>query len=550
MVDIDSNKCDFIETKVTSFQPSNYVILKQIGWGNFSDIFLVQCKTTKELSIMKVFEGQKIERLRKQRDVLMERHVNTKIKPYKYIIKYIGSCKDKTHLYINYEYINGGDLWNKCVYYGLPSINLIKFYFYQIVSSIKYLHDNNIVHRDIKPENVLVTVDNKMIKLIDFGSCKDEDGTQFEIEMKKKKEEELKKSKRRKNSFEHYVGTPNFMAPECVHNKFSNKKSDIFSLGCLLYQLYFGLPPFVGKSEYLIYLKSTKCEYKIQNELIDEDGKEIIQKTILLNADERFSLDDILNHKYFENVPQIVQEIAEINTNKLILNKFKNTKIDLYESEMNLLLPIQESLNLSSNEVFNEIYENSKNKYSFLLNNTEIYLHSIIQYLRKLFSLEKENFKLYEESRNKLKMMDENFEDKTKEEYINLKKKLKGLVINVVNGRTRLKNLFLEIQSKLSNIKNEYLKCKIDFIFKRLGYEIFNFDENVNANDNDKESLNRQSSINNTNNSNKIQNLSAEYNEKIDSKETANKDLDEMNQSMESNNSNNSIKSNKSKKSS
>lgn len=140
----------FIENKSVKFNPDEYVVLKQIGWGNFSDIFLVEHKKTKELSVMKSFEINKVERMKKQRDVLMEKHVMHKVGEHNNLIKFYSSFKDDFYLYMNYEYVNGGDLWSKCIYYGLPGLNMIKQYFRQILIAIKHLHDNNIVHRDIK----------------------------------------------------------------------------------------------------------------------------------------------------------------------------------------------------------------------------------------------------------------------------------------------------------------------------------------------------------------------------------------------------------------
>lgn len=53
--------------------------------------------------------------------------------------------------------------------------------------------------------------------------------------------------------YENYIGTPNYMPPECINNKFSDKRSDIYSLGGLLYNMITGFPPFIGGSEYLIF---------------------------------------------------------------------------------------------------------------------------------------------------------------------------------------------------------------------------------------------------------------------------------------------------------
>lgn len=133
-----------------TFDPDDYVLMMQIGQGNFSELFLVEHKITKILYCQKMFTKMRVEQLKKQEDVLMEKHVMEKISEHKNIIKYYGSYKDEMCLYILYEYVNGGELWRKSTVYGLPSEKLIKFYFLQALDGISHLHSYNIVHRDIK----------------------------------------------------------------------------------------------------------------------------------------------------------------------------------------------------------------------------------------------------------------------------------------------------------------------------------------------------------------------------------------------------------------
>ena len=143
-----------------------------IGTGNFSNVPLVEHKETKILYALKSFEKRHVESLHKERDVLMEKHAFEKITPHPYIINYYRSAKDDFEMYILYEYINGGDLWHKSVY-GMPSEKLIKYYFIQLLKGVKHIHSFNIAHRDIKPENIMVTKNEKLIKIIDFGSSLD-----------------------------------------------------------------------------------------------------------------------------------------------------------------------------------------------------------------------------------------------------------------------------------------------------------------------------------------------------------------------------------------
>ena len=94
------------------------------------------------------------------------------------------------------------------------------------------------------------------IILIDFGSSED------------LSEPELRKIKidddPRRNTHVNFVGTSQYMAPECVRNKPVGKPADIWSLGCILYQFITGLCPFRGASDYLIFRRSTETKYNLE----------------------------------------------------------------------------------------------------------------------------------------------------------------------------------------------------------------------------------------------------------------------------------------------
>jgi 3-phosphoinositide dependent protein kinase-1 len=111
----------------------------------------------------------------------------------------------------------------------------------EVICSLEYLHIQiGVIHRDLKPENLLVDA-NWHILLTDFGTSKivtNEEG-----------------SVPRKGSF---VGTPEYMPPELVKNTESCFASDLWSLGCTLYQLICGRPPFRGVTEYLTMQKVEK----------------------------------------------------------------------------------------------------------------------------------------------------------------------------------------------------------------------------------------------------------------------------------------------------
>ena len=107
----------------------------------------------------------------------------------------------------------------------------------------------NIIHRDLKPENILLSSDMHIL-LTDFGSAKiispeDEDlaGGNGAVEGG---------GGGRRNSF---VGTAQYVSPEILTNSGSSKASDLWALGCIIYQMVTGIPPFQAQNEYLIFQK-------------------------------------------------------------------------------------------------------------------------------------------------------------------------------------------------------------------------------------------------------------------------------------------------------
>lgn len=117
-----------------------------------------------------------------------------------------------------------------------------RYYISQIISGVKYLHDNHIIHRDLKLGNLFLN-DSLHVKIGDFGLATN---VQFEGERKKT-----------------LCGTPNYIAPEILNKKGHSYEVDIWSIGCVMYTLLVGTPPFETKSLKETYSKIRKCEYRV-----------------------------------------------------------------------------------------------------------------------------------------------------------------------------------------------------------------------------------------------------------------------------------------------
>jgi 3-phosphoinositide dependent protein kinase-1 len=156
------------------------------------------------------------------------------------------------------------------------------------------MHKRNIIHRDLKPENILL--DEKMhILIADFGSskllrndehyCYDEfnSDNSDEKEDLPEEEEHRRRRSRRKRSF---VGTAEYVTPEILKGRRPTKSTDLWALGCIIYQMISGLPPFRAASEYLIFQKVLQTQLSFP-EGFDQSAKDLVEKLIVLDPRKR-----------------------------------------------------------------------------------------------------------------------------------------------------------------------------------------------------------------------------------------------------------------------
>src|SRR5208283_2002304 len=99
-----------------------------------------------------------------------------------------------------------------------------------VLEALEYIHENGVVHRDLKPENIMVDAEDN-IKLIDFGIASDAAARRLTYA-----------------NFTATLGTPDYISPEQVKGKRGDGRSDIYSLGVILYEMLSGKLPFSGSS--------------------------------------------------------------------------------------------------------------------------------------------------------------------------------------------------------------------------------------------------------------------------------------------------------------
>ncbi|XP_053419087.1 serine/threonine-protein kinase Nek3 isoform X1 [Nycticebus coucang] len=211
----------------------DYVVLRVIGEGSFGRALLVQQENSNQMFAMKEIRLSKsfsdMQNSRKEAILLAKmKHPN--------IVAFKESFEAEGHLYIVMEYCDGGDLMQKIKQRKgkLFPEDMILNWFTQMCLGVNHIHKKRVLHRDIKSKNIFLTQNGK-VKLGDFGSARLlSNPMAFACT---------------------YVGTPYYVPPEIWENLPYNNKSDIWSLGCILYELCTLKHPFQANSWKNLILK-------------------------------------------------------------------------------------------------------------------------------------------------------------------------------------------------------------------------------------------------------------------------------------------------------
>ncbi len=224
-------------------------------------------------------------------------------------IEYIDSYEDKNYLCIITKYCEKGNLRNiiNKKEKGLTLKN-IKYIFSHINKALKHLRKLNISYRDIKPENILIDYDynycNYIYYLSDYGASKEDN--------------ELK------NLEYNNIITKLYNAPEIDKNKNFNIKSDLYSIGILLYELYYGNKyKILSQNEILDNINKGLIKIRHSEKEIEDNDEEFLNlknliENLLKEVNDRINWEEYFNHKFFKNN----------NINNIIL--FKKIYINSY----------------------------------------------------------------------------------------------------------------------------------------------------------------------------------------------------------------------------
>ncbi|KAF0765525.1 hypothetical protein AaE_002978 [Aphanomyces astaci] len=256
-----------------------FLLLNEIGEGSFSIVRKAVNRVTAEMCAVKCS---------KHTPALLEEVAILKQLHHPNIVNLHGVYKLDELFYIVMDYMADGDLCDKLIQVQKFPEPHVRHVITMVARGIQYIHSLNIVHRDIKPENILLH--KTSIKLADFGLAKritDPSG-----------------------HFQKGCGTPEYAAPELLYGRPYGTKSDLFSLGVVMYVLLFGNFPFTVASAAALQrldrfsdgedIRDMSCLHPsnpIWN-TVSAQAQEVLRGLLAVDPTDRYSASDLLAHRW------------------------------------------------------------------------------------------------------------------------------------------------------------------------------------------------------------------------------------------------------------
>eukprot|EP00658_Telonema_sp_P-2_P040353 TRINITY_DN28864_c0_g1_i5.p1 TRINITY_DN28864_c0_g1~~TRINITY_DN28864_c0_g1_i5.p1 ORF type:complete len:561 (+),score=99.64 TRINITY_DN28864_c0_g1_i5:62-1744(+) len=276
---------------------SKYRVEKCIGRGNYGTVYLVRSIANKKHYVLKRINYEHMPA--KDRDhVAVEVQMLSRLN-HPNIVTYKDHMEDDQNLFIIMGYCEDGDLHTKIKEASRAGIHFseeqILKWFVQMVMALKYVHKERILHRDLKTQNIFLTRDSKVIKLGDFGISKVLDGT---LDMAKT-----------------VIGTPYYMSPELCENQPYGKASDVWSLGCILYELCVLKHAFDATNICGLIFKILNGSYPPIPESYSPELRQLVANMLSRKPEDRPRLESIIEMDFIKPaIQQLQQDIKNSNT--------------------------------------------------------------------------------------------------------------------------------------------------------------------------------------------------------------------------------------------
>ncbi|EDR28337.1 serine/threonine protein kinase, putative [Entamoeba dispar SAW760] len=318
--ELNEKESEYMRFMRAKLSPKDFETIKVIGRGGFGEVKLVVRKGSNEVYAMKLMkkkdmiERKQIEHVRAERDILAQTHFTND-----WVVKMYYSFQDEEYLYIVMEYLGGGDMMSLLIKEDIFTEEMARFYIAELFLAIDSIHKLSYIHRDIKPDNILIGYDGH-IKLTDFGLCTGFHRIDTSITLKslieKAQKEQIKvdlgiTTMKQMHDYKHrsrdlvysVVGTPDYTAPEVFERVGYGKECDYWSIGCILFEMVCGFPPFLSDDAVQTCLKIVNYpeSYKFPSRLdLSDEVKDLIHHLICPVNKRYSSIEEVKAHPFFK----------------------------------------------------------------------------------------------------------------------------------------------------------------------------------------------------------------------------------------------------------
>ena len=310
----------------------DYTIIKELGNGAYGVVYLVKKENDPSNLVLKQISLKNLkpdEKKNIENEANLLKELNSK-----YIVKYIESFEKNNYLNIIMEYCDQGDLClllkSKKKTNQLIAEKWVWKLFLQISIGLAYLHKKNILHRDLKSLNIFLKGEFE-VKIGDLGVAKKLEKQQFA---------------------KTFIGTPYYLSPEICEDREYNDKSDVWALGCILYELCTYKHLFEANSQGALILKIMTAPIPHISNCYSEQLRNLVKDILIKDDRKRPSVKDILNmSSVVENAKKfgLYKDVCDViggKNDKVVIVK-KNTNVQFSEGNK-----VKFQSNVKSNHVF------------------------------------------------------------------------------------------------------------------------------------------------------------------------------------------------------
>ncbi|KAG6915094.1 hypothetical protein DXG01_013473 [Tephrocybe rancida] len=284
-----------IASKPRFNSPQDFEFGDILGHGSYSTVIQAQGKNSGRTYAIKVLDKAHLQRHNQRRTAYAEKEALVVLgTTHPGIVGLHSTFSDAWSLYFVLDLLPNGDLRALIARYGSLSLACTRYYIAQLTDALTYIHSKGIMHRDIKPENLLLDAKFRLA-LADFGTAKvlPTDASVPTL--------------RRSNTF---VGTPQYYSPELLAHSHTSPASDLWALGCVLYELHTGTFAFHAPSPLLTWRLIKALDYTLP-EGFDPAAADLVYRLLLIEPQERLGagtstdgndMDAFKAHAFFEGV--------------------------------------------------------------------------------------------------------------------------------------------------------------------------------------------------------------------------------------------------------